>query len=289
MKEEKVSTQRKICIANEVLEAVETYCIAQRKTLQYVIEEVLHYNYGYASQCFKKVTQITLSKYVNRRILTEVYRKHMQEYEGYTREESVDGIKNFKRRMKAEFGDPVENLQDRIKIDDDNIDDLVFDGEMRRYCKKEVNKLEEGYIAILAKENRFVLIENGEVCVKHWENKMIKYNEGCYTLHGTLLGNSNIKDPIFSGLIQKNVYVSQSMECPVEKILEFLVAYHDGNRNEIPGPFSFSICNLESDGRWEKRNLISSFEVSLENKVLEIKLSPQWLKWEDNNLYLYLE
>lgn len=181
MKEEKVSTQRKICITNEVLEALETYCIAQRKTLQYVIEEVLHYNYGYASQCFKKVTQITLSKYVNRRILTEVYRKHMQEYEGYTREESVDGIKNFKRRMKAEFGDPVE------------------------------------------------------------------------------------------------------------KILEFLVAYHDGNRNEIPGPFSFSICNLESDGRWEKRNLISSFEVSLENKVLEIKLAPQWLKWEDNNLYLYLE
>lgn len=288
MKGEKVSTQRKVCIANEVLEAVETHCVLQREDIQYVVEEFVHYSYNYASQCFKNVTNINLGKYVRRRILTEVYRKHLQEYSGFTREERVDGIKNFKRRMKTEFGDPVEKLQDRIKLDDD-IEDLIFDGELRRYCKKEVNKLEEECATIWIEDNRIALIENGKVSVRDWENKMIKHNELCYTLSGLLHINSNIVDKWFSSLIQQTGYISQIIEYPVEKILEYIADYHDGNSSAIPDFFSFSINILGKEGRWEYRDLISHFAISLENNMPEIQLSPRWLKWEENNLYLYLE
>lgn len=288
MKGEKVSTQRKVCIANEVLEAVETHCVLQREDIQYVVEEFVHYSYNYASQCFKDVTNINLGKYVRRRILTEVYRKHLQEYSGFTREERVDGIKNFKRRMKTEFGDPVEKLQDRIKLDDD-IEDLISDGELRRYCKKEVNKLEEECATIWIEDNRIALIENGKVSVRDWENKMIKHNELCYTLSGLLHINSNIVDKWFSSLIQQTGYISQIIEYPVEKILEYIADYHDGNSSAIQGLFSFSINILGKEGRWEYRDLISHFAISLENNMPEIQLSPRWLKWEENNLYLYLE
>lgn len=288
MKGEKVSTQRKVCIANEVLEAVETHCVLQREDIQYVVEEFVHYSYNYASQCFKNVTNINLGKYVRRRILTEVYRKHLQEYSGFTREERVDGIKNFKRRMKTEFGDPVEKLQDRIKLDDD-IEDLIFDGELCRYCKKEVNKLEEECATIWIEDNRIALIENGKVSVREWENKMIKHNELCYTLSGLLHINSNIVDKWLSSLIQQTGYISQIIEYPVEKILEYIADYHDGNSSVIPGLLSFSINILGKEGRWEYRDLISHFAISLENNMPEIQLSPRWLKWEENNLYLYLE
>lgn len=36
--------------------------------------------------------------------------------------------------MKTEFGDPIKQLQDKITLDE--IDDMIFDEEMRRFCKK---------------------------------------------------------------------------------------------------------------------------------------------------------
>ena len=78
--------------------------------------------------------QISFGKYVNRRLLTEAYRKNRDKYDGYKWNETVEGIKNFKRRMKTEFGDPIKQLQDKITLDE--IDDMIFDEEMRRFCKK---------------------------------------------------------------------------------------------------------------------------------------------------------
>lgn len=52
MKKEKVTTKRKICVANDVLEAVEKHAIARRKDSRYVVENILNYSYEYASQCF---------------------------------------------------------------------------------------------------------------------------------------------------------------------------------------------------------------------------------------------
>lgn len=79
-------------------------------------------------------------------------------------------------------------MQDKIKLDE--IDNMIFDGEMRKFCKKEINKLEEERKEILVYENRILLIENGKVTIRKWETKMIKHNENCYVLHGTLLENS---------------------------------------------------------------------------------------------------
>ena len=256
MKKEKVTTQRKICVANEVLEAVEKYVIAKRKYSRYVVENILNYSYEYASQCFSCACQISLGKYVNRRLLTEVYRKNRDNYDGYKWDETVDGIKNYKRKMKAEFGDPINQLQDKIKLDE--IDDMVLDGEMRRFCKKERTKLEEKRKEILVHENRILLVENGKVTIREWEAKMIKHDESCYVLHGTLLEDSCIVDKIFSNFIHQTVYIPAKKEYPVEKILQTIADFHEDDKREIYWQFALSLEVLEAEG-WKVMNLIAQF------------------------------
>ena len=60
MKKEKVTTKRKICVANDVLEAVEKHAIARRKDSRYVVENISNYSYEYASQCFSSAFRISL-------------------------------------------------------------------------------------------------------------------------------------------------------------------------------------------------------------------------------------
>lgn len=287
MKKEKVTTKRKICVANDVLEAVEKHAIARRKDSRYVVENILNYSYEYASQCFSCAFQISLGKYVNRRLLTEAYRKNRDKYDGYKWNETVEGIKNFKRRMKTEFGDPIKQLQDKITLDE--IDDMIFDEEMRRFCKKKINKLEEERTEILTYENRILLVENGKVTIRGWETKMIKHNERCYVLHGKLLEDSCVVDTIFSNFINQKLYIPLKKEYPVEKILQTIVDFHEDDKRKISLQFALSIEVLEAEGGWKAMTLIDRLTLSNDKKVKEIKLSSRWLKWEGSNLYLYLE
>lgn len=286
MKKEKVTTQRKICVANEVLEAVEKHVIARRKDSRYVVENILNYSYEYASQCFSCAFQISLGKYVNRRLLTEAYRKNKDKYDGYKWNETVEGIKNFKRRMKTEFGDSIKQLQDKIKLDE--IDDMIFDGEMCRFCKKEINKLEEERKEILVHENRILLVENGKVTIREWETKMIKHNESYYVFHGKLIEDSRVVDTIFSNFISQTLYIPLKKEYPVEKILQTIAGFHEDDKREISLQFDLSIEVLKEKG-WRVMHLIDQLMISNDKKVKDIKLSPRWLKWEGSNLYLYLE
>lgn len=285
MKKEKVTTQRKICVANEVLEAVEKHVIARRKDSRYVVENILNYSYEYASQCFSCAFQISLGKYVNRRLLTETYRKNKDKYDGYKWNETVEGIKNFKRRMKTEFGDPIKQLQDRIKLDE--IDDMIFDGEMRRFCKKEINKLEEERKEILAHENRILLVENGKVTIREWKTKMIKHNESYYVFHGELIEDARVVDTIFSNFISQTLYIPLKKEYPVEKILQTIADFHEDDKREISSQFDLSIEVLEEKGGWRAMHLIDQLTLSNDKKVKDIKLFARWLKWEGSNLYLY--
>ena len=104
------------------------------KIHRYVVENILNYSYEYASQCFSCAFQISLGKYVNRRLLTEAYRKNRDKYDGYKWNETVEGIKNFKRRMKTEFGDPIKQLQDKITLDE--IDDMILMKKCVDFVKK---------------------------------------------------------------------------------------------------------------------------------------------------------
>lgn len=288
MLEEKTTTQHKVYVANEVLQAVEKYTVEDGKDFRYVMDEFVNYSYGYASQCFKLVSGMTLSKYVNRRILTQTYRKHIARFDSYRCDETVDGVKNFKRRLKREFGYPIQLLQERIT--DEEMEDQIWHGEFRRSCKKEIGKWEESRTDFNVEDDKILLVKDGVIEECEWETKVIKHNDMFCVLRGEILKKTGVPDPLFSSYTNGRVaYEMLNIECPVSMVLQYIADYHDGNVEKIPLAFNIQIKAQSKDGTWICANLIDEMCFTLDYKISKINLSKRWLKWEGNDLYLCLD
>lgn len=257
MVSEKVTTEYKKNITRGAIEIVEKKYISSSANISNVIIEYLHYDYGLVSQCFKEVTGLSLAKYAKRRKYTELYCKHKKEFDGYKYDATVDGVRCFKKKVWQEFGNPISELQNKIDVDDS--EDFICDKEMERGCKKEIRKIKKNREPIYS-DGELLLMQNGETILRDWSKLYIETKENVYLLEGQVveslqvIGKLRTERSVISNLLPR-------------------------------------ICleGFGKDGSWLVSQLVQRVCCADVGEIIMADLSRDFLRWEENDLYLCIK
>lgn len=286
MEFEKLRTENVISIVKETVEVIEDFYFAENKSLRAVIEGHMHYSYEHVSQCFKGMFGITLYQYAQRRKYTEIYRTHKEKYELYKDKETVCGVKEYKRKMKAIFGDPLKNLQDKIAINEN--EDTICNREFSRFAKRKIKDIQKNREPVIAKDNQLKLISKNKIVFNKWDEKYIVHDEVTYILYGKILYATDIVDPLVSNFFKKKMYAIVTSECSVETVLRIIMQMHTGSTIKSQCAYTLALEGWGENGYWKSVNLVSSISCS-EDEITEVKLSRSYLRWENDELYLVFE
>lgn len=267
MKVEKLRAEHILEIVKETVEAVEDYYVHGDTTLYNMVTEKMHLDYKMVSECFKFYADMRLIEYARNRKYTEMH--------------GID------RNLDGETG--KRKLQEKLSIDDES--EEIFWAYGRRENRKIIKKLKSCREEIAAENNRVLLIKNHKVIERDWSHTYIRHEQMYFVLRGKYFDDRGIIKKWEKDFDERHIFVfySEGDESKVDAVLNVINDYHKN-------PESTSYCNMDiaMEGRDDQGSLfmgglIRSIHKDIGKDSWEMKLSPDWLKWEENDLYLVFD
>ncbi len=260
------------------------------------LENNLGYSLTHIRDIFKLSTNITLAKYITRRIYTNILSQILYEhFEKLTLNEKVFGIQKFKKKCLHEFpllADTYSSEHMQLPMDKSLLRDLLNEQVAQR---GEACLMKSLYKDIVNNRNPFEIKSNSEkIIIQTFQNILINlentyfiFKDKFFKITASLsINQREIEEPFLSMLLGYPVYPCYALPADANTVIHTLHHFLTGNANVNYG---FSIILEWGDGcGWGATNLVSS--VSFKDTYLkEVKfVDNPFLLFDGQNVILDL-
>lgn len=259
---------------NVLLETVEKECIKGRNNnLEAIANQQLHWSDKYLRRLFNRIADMPLEDYIRRRKLTEAYYS-INNFETQKLTGTVNGIRQAKKKILKEFGNPPINLQKYIY---DEVEERTLENRLSW-------KLENGAEKrVFVNEDRIILCSANIDRVYDLNNTYFIFGKKYFRIEGSYISHRLIKDSCLSGLLQTEVFYTIPTYKSSNMIVKDIYQVLKGERVTLKNPMNL-ILDIYFDESFDKRNLI--YKVSLDGDNISYIETDKMIRIENDNLIL---